>query len=221
MASKRSYNDACGAAQALNLVGERWALLVVRELLLGPKRFTDLRSGLPGISPNVLSQRLDELEQSEIVTKGKLPPPVSAQVYDLTDWGRQLETVIKELGRWAAQSPSFDREARLGNDSLVMSFRTMFTPAAAADVHATYELRLGDDVFTARVDDGEFDIQRGSATDPDAVIHTTPNVFAEIVYDPTGDLDAAVRAGTVRIEGDPTAVERFTGYFTLPAPAVG
>ncbi|WP_235916094.1 winged helix-turn-helix transcriptional regulator [Antrihabitans cavernicola] len=218
---KRSYNDGCGAAQALDLVGERWALLVVRELLLGPKRFTDLRSGLPGISPNVLSQRLDELEQSSIVRKRKLPPPVSAQVYDLTDWGRQLEIVLQDLGRWAAQSPTFDREACLGIDSLVMSFRTMFTPSAAVGVHASYELRVGDDVFHAEIDDGTFEIHRGSAAKPDAIIDTSPNVFAEIVYDPTGDLAAAVRDGTVVITGDPAAVERFTGYFTLPAPAAG
>src|SRR5262245_9352033 len=98
--AKRSYHDACGAARALDLVGERWTLLVVRELLLGPKRFTDLRAGLPGISPNVLSQRLEELVQIGVVHKRKLPPPVAAAVYDLTDWGRELDDVIVALNRW-------------------------------------------------------------------------------------------------------------------------
>src|SRR5690349_23072333 len=104
MATKRSYEDGCAAAHALDLIGERWALLVVRELVLGPKRFTDLRAGLPGISPNVLTQRLEELEAAAIVQRRKLPPPASAWVYELTDWGLELESVIMALGRWGARS---------------------------------------------------------------------------------------------------------------------
>src|SRR5258706_6761741 len=123
-ASKRSYDDGCAAAHALDLVGERWALLVVRELLLGPKRFTDLRTGLPGISPNVLSQRLDELEQLAIVRRRKLAPPAASWVYDLTDWCRELEPVIVQLCRWSARSPLMNRYAKLSVDSLILSFRT-------------------------------------------------------------------------------------------------
>src|SRR5215217_4721087 len=111
MSGKRSYEDGCATAHALDLVGERWALLVVRELLLGPKRFTDLRAGLPGISPNVLTQRLHDLEQFAIVRRRKLPPPFGSWVYELTDWGRQLEPVIIQLGRWGARSPFRDPEA--------------------------------------------------------------------------------------------------------------
>ena len=105
MANKRSYDDGCAGAHALDLIGERWALLIVRELLLGPKRFTDLRTGLPGISPNVLSQRLEELERVAVVRRRKLAPPAGAWVYELTDWGKELGPIIIEPGRWGARFP--------------------------------------------------------------------------------------------------------------------
>src|SRR5215217_6239385 len=101
----RTYGDGCGIAHGLDLVGERWALLAVRELLLGPKRFTDLRVGIPNVSPNVLSQRLRDLEERGIVRKRKLAPPAGSVVYELTDWGRELEPVIVALGSWGAKSP--------------------------------------------------------------------------------------------------------------------
>src|ERR671934_620886 len=106
MATKRTYDDGCAIAQALDLIGERWALLVVRELLLGPKRYTDLRRGLPNASPNVLSQRLDELERVGIVERHKLPPPAGSRVYELTQWGHELDEIVVSLGHWAARSPS-------------------------------------------------------------------------------------------------------------------
>src|SRR5882757_1950655 len=111
MAGRRSYQDPCGIARALDLVGERWALLVVRELLLGPKRFTDLRAGLPNVSPNVLSQRLHELEQAGVLLRHRLGPPVSSWVYDLTEWGHDLEPVLLHLGRWGRRSPLLDVDA--------------------------------------------------------------------------------------------------------------
>src|SRR3954463_4340595 len=140
MATLRSYGDGCGIAHALDLAGESRALLVVRELLLGPKRFTDLRAGLPNASPNVLSQRLRELEQAGVVRRRKLPPPAASKVYELTEWGMELEPVIVRLGRWGARSPSKPRDAKLGIDSLILSFRTMFDPFAAEGLEASYEL---------------------------------------------------------------------------------
>src|SRR3954462_3222812 len=131
MTGARSYGEGCAAAHALDLVGERWALLLVRELLLGPKRFTDLRAGIVHGSPNVLAQRLRELEQAGIVRRRTLPPPAASRVYELTDWGLELEPVIIQLGRWGARSPSKARDAELGVDSLILSFRTMFDPRAA------------------------------------------------------------------------------------------
>ena len=164
---RRSYDDGCAAAHALDLVGERWALLVVRELLLGPKRFTDLRAGLPNASPNVLAQRLRELEGAGVVRRRKLPPPAASRVYELTDWGMELEPVITRLGRWGARSPSKPRDAALGIDSLILSLRTMFDPRAADGLRATYELHLGEDRFRAVVADGRFEIARGGAQRPE------------------------------------------------------
>src|SRR4051794_35336700 len=122
MVTKRTYRDGCAAAHALDLVGERRALLVIRELLLGPKRFTDLQAGIPKASPNVLVQRPPELEQAEGVRRRKLPPPAASRVYELTDWGMELEPVIIRLGRWGARFPSKPRDAALSTDSLVLSF---------------------------------------------------------------------------------------------------
>src|SRR5215212_8785344 len=120
MARTRRIEDGCGIAHATELLGQRWALLVVRELLLGPKRFTDLRSGIPDISPNVLGQRLRELEESGIVRRRRLAPPVAAQVYELTEWGRELEPAVLSLGRWASRSPTFPLGAEMGPDSLLL-----------------------------------------------------------------------------------------------------
>src|ERR687894_3181763 len=128
---RRTYDDACAAAHALDLVGERWALLVVRELVLGPKRFTDLRAGLPHVSPNVLAQRLRELEVAGVVRRRKLPPPAASRVYELTEWGLELEPAIIQLGRWGARSPSRPRDAAIGVDSIVLALRTMFDPRVA------------------------------------------------------------------------------------------
>jgi DNA-binding HxlR family transcriptional regulator/putative sterol carrier protein len=218
MVAMRTYCDGCAAAHALDLVGERWALLVVRELLLGPKRFTDLRAGLPGASPNVLAQRLRELERAGVVRRRKLPPPAASRVYELTDWGMELEPVITQLGRWGARSPSRPRDAGLGVDSLVLSFRTMFDPRAAEGFSASYELRLGEDVFRVVVDDGRFEISRGNAGRPDAIIETGPGTLAALVYEGR-QLTEALRSGDIKIEGSREAVERFLTLFPLPEPA--
>ena len=218
MATMRTYDDGCAAAHALDLVGERWALLVVRELLLGPKRFTDLRVGLPGASPNVLAQRLRELERAGVVRRRKLPPPAASQVYELTEWGIELEPVITQLGRWGAHSPSRPRDAGLGVDSLILSFRAMFDPRAADGLKASYELRLGEDRFRAVVADGSFEIVRGVADRPDATIETDAGTLATLVYE-GHDLAQALRSGDVKIEGDESAVARFHSLFSLSKPA--
>src|SRR6187455_2025237 len=131
--SRRTYEDACGAAHALDLVGERWALLVMRELMLGPKRFSDLRSDLPGISANVLTQRLEGLEAAGLLVRRRLPPPASAQVYELTPWGYEAEPIVQSLGKWAARSPAHDPTLPISATSIMLSFRTMFDPARAGD----------------------------------------------------------------------------------------
>jgi DNA-binding HxlR family transcriptional regulator len=218
VATKRSYDDGCAAAHALDLIGERWALLVVRELVFGPKRFTDLRAGLPGISPNVLSQRLHELEQFAVVRRLRLPPPVGSWVYQLTDWGKQLELILMQLGRWGARSPFMDRAADLSADSLVLSFRTMFNPGAAVGFKARYELRFGEDRFRAEVNDDHIEVTRGSTDSPDAVVISTPATLAGLVYD-GHDLTEALRTGALKVQGDLAAVERFLTLFALPEKA--
>jgi DNA-binding HxlR family transcriptional regulator len=154
MPSKRTYGDPCGIARALDLVGERWALLVVRELVLGPKRFTDLRAGLANLSPDVLSQRLRGLEGAGIVRRRTLPPPAASRVYELTDWGRELEPVVLALGRWGSRAPFPPGDEPLGIDALILALRTLFDPRAADGLRASYELRLGEQRFHARVAGG-------------------------------------------------------------------
>jgi len=214
----RTYCDGCAAAHALDLIGERWALLVVRELLLGPKRFTDLRAGLPSVSPNVLAQRLRELERAGVVRRRKLPPPAASRVYELTDWGMELEPVIIRLGRWGTRSPSRPRDAQLGVDSLILSFRTMFDPRAADGLNARYELRLGEESFRAEVAEGRFEVARGGTVRPDAIIEADPATLAALVYEGR-ELAEALSSGDIRIEGEREAVERFLRLFPLPEPA--
>ena len=216
--NNRTYSDGCAAAHGLDLIGERWALLVVRELVLGPKRFTDLRSGLPSISPNVLAQRLDELEQASIVRRRKLSPPAAAWVYELTDWGMQLEPVIMALGRWAAQSPCLPQGNPIGVDALILSFRTMFDAHAAAGLEVSIELRLGNDCFHADIAGGQLELVRGPANQPDAIIETEADTMAALVYGGHRLADA-LRSGEVQVEGNKSIVKRFQTLFPLPAPA--
>ena len=214
--SLRTYGDPCGIARALDLVGERWALLLVRELLLGPKRFTDLRAGLLGASPNVLAQRLRELEQAGVVRRRKLGPPAGVWVYELTAWGHDLEPVILALGRWGSRSPSVPA-AELSVDALILALKTTFDPRAAEGLRARYELRLGEENFRAEVADGRIELARGGADHPDAAIETDRDTLRSLVF---GDrqLAEALRAGDLVVEGDRQAVTHFLRLFPRPAP---
>src|SRR5205085_4882656 len=167
--SRRSYDDACGAAHALDLVGERWALLVMRELMLGPKRFGDLRASLPGISANVLTQRLESLEAIGALNRRKLPPPASVQVYELTPWGYESEPIFQALGRWAARSPSHDPTLPLSAVSLMLSFRTMFDPARARGFAARIGFRIGEESFVVVIAKGRLDASRAALDDVQAI----------------------------------------------------
>jgi DNA-binding HxlR family transcriptional regulator len=219
MATMRTYGDGCAIAQGLDLVGERWALLVVRELLLGPKRYTDLRRGLPNASPNVLSQRLDELERAGIVGRRKLPPPAGSRVYELTEWGRELEPIVISLGHWAAHSPSgLPSDLPIGADSMILALRSRFDPGTARGLRARYELRLGEDRFHIAIAEDELEVGRGGADQTDATIDTDPDTLASVLWDAQSLADAQ-RSGRMAIEGDTAAVERFTRLFPMPQPA--
>jgi DNA-binding HxlR family transcriptional regulator len=218
LAGKRTYQDPCGIARALDVVGERWALLVVRELLLGPKRFTDLRAGLTHVGPDVLAQRLRELEQAGVVRRAKLPAPAASRVYELTEWGRELEPVVLGLGRWGSQAPFPAGQDRLGVDSFVLALKTLFQPARADGLAGAYELRLGEHAFEARVHDGRLDVTRGAARGPDATISSDPGTLQEILWHGRS-LPEALRSKAITLAGDRRAAERFLALFPLPADA--
>jgi len=216
MATMRTYGDGCGIAHALDLVGERWALLVVRELLLGPKRFTDLRAGLPNASPNVLAQRLRELEQAGIVVRRTLPPPAASRVYELSAWGRGLEPVVLALGRWALASPSFPHDAPVSVDSIALALRTLFDRDAAGDLRGRFLLRLGEDRVHLEIADGAIEVRRGEDDAADATMDTDPATLRDLIWRGR-DLDDALREGDVAITGDGDAVARLLGLFGPPA----
>ena len=213
--SRRRYEDACGAAHALDLLGERWALLVVRELMLGPKRFGDLRADLPGISANVLTQRLEGLEAAGVLVRKKLPPPASVQVYELTPWGYESEPIFQALGRWAARSPEHDPSLPLSAVSLFLSFRTMFDLARAQGIDARIGFRIGAETFVVRLAEGRIEVARDSLEQADVVFTGTAPAIAAAVYggQPLGALEAA---GVLSVEGDHALAARFVSLFPLP-----
>jgi DNA-binding HxlR family transcriptional regulator len=215
---RRRYDDACGAAHALDLVGERWALLVMRELMLGPRRFNDIRASLPGISANVLTQRLEGLETAGVLRRRRLPPPASAQVYELTPWGYESEPIFQVLGRWAARSPTHDPRLPLSAVSLLLSFRTMIDAVRAEGVDARIGLRLGEESFFARISGGRFKAVRGEAAGTDVAFSGTAPALAAAVYGGV-PLDALEAEGALSIQGDRALAERFTTLFPLPSKA--
>ncbi|MGB2710783.1 MAG: winged helix-turn-helix transcriptional regulator [Conexibacter sp.] len=219
MGCMRTYGDACGMARALDRVGERWALMIVRELLLGPKRFTDIREGLPHLSPDVLAQRLRELEETGVVRRRILLPPAASRVYELTEWGRELEPVLIALGRWGACAPSPPEDVGMSLDAHIVSLRTLFDPVAAGDLRASIELRLGQQRFRVSIAAGQLEVERGAAPAPDAAIETDPTTLIQVLHGHRA-LAAAQRAGDLTIEGDRRVVTRFARLFPLPEPAV-
>src|SRR5215218_1959045 len=198
MSVTRTYGEGCAAAHALDLVGERWALLVVRELLLGPKRFTDLRAGILHASPNVLAQRLRELERAGVVRRRKLGPPASSHVYELTDWGHELEPVLNHLGRWGSRSPALPQDAPMSFDSKVLALTALFDPGAAGDFATRLQLRLGEQELRLEVRDGRIDLRRGSFDEPDAIVTADADTLVALAFRARA-LGAAERAGDVAV----------------------
>jgi DNA-binding HxlR family transcriptional regulator len=214
----RKYHDACGAAHGLDLIGERWALLVIRELMMGPRRFGDLRKDLHGISANVLTQRLEGLEASGIVTRRKLPPPASVQVYELTPWGYEIKPVFMVLGGWAARSPRHDPTLPISAVSIMQSFETMFDPALAGDAAMTVGFVFGDEPFVVQIEKGTITTRRGATDAADVVLTTQPPLVAACVYGkvPPGAFEAD---GLMTLTGDRAVFDRFAGFFNLPEKA--
>ncbi|MEN2786244.1 winged helix-turn-helix transcriptional regulator [Sphingomonas qilianensis] len=212
---RKWYDDACGTALGMELVGERWSLLIVRELLLGPRRFGDLRSGLPGISANVLTQRLEGLAAAGIVAREILPPPARAQVYLLTAWGRECESVVLGLGRWALRSPRHDPMLHFSPTALLLSLKMLLVPERIGDLVATIGFELRGEEYVARVADGAISVARAPVAGADAVLTGETNAFLPVFY---GGLPLlwAVDSGALGMKGDVALATRFATLFALP-----
>lgn len=212
----RWYQDACGTAFGLELLGERWAMLIVRELMFGPRRFSDIRANLPGISAKVLTERLAGLEDNGVVIRSTAPEPVPARLYGLTEWGYAAEPIMQAIGRWAAASPLHDPTLPLSPVSFMLSLRTMLDSAAAQHVEATAVFVIGTAQFTARLANGQMPVTRGATEAPDLRFEAlAAPPLAAVFYG-----DAAPEAVGVQTTGDPDLRRAFISLFNLPSAYV-
>lgn len=213
MARKR-YGQFCGLVRAAEIVGERWALLIIRDLLVGARRYTDLHHGLPGIPTNVLAARLKELEEAGVVTRRLLPRPNRSVVYELTEYGRELEPAVLALGRWGAKAltePGPDEVVT--TDSMIMAMRSTFRPEAARELQASFELRMGEIVINMRIENGHLEVAAGGVRDADLVIETGPAIKALMAGEVSPS--EAQADGSVRLTGDPALLTRFVEAFRI------
>jgi DNA-binding HxlR family transcriptional regulator len=196
----------------MELLGERWAMLVLRELAYGPRRFSGLKADLPGISANVLTQRLTELEQRGLVRRIRLPPPASVQVYEATQWGLEAIPVIASLGRWAARSPCHDPTLQMSHVSVMMSLQTLLSPALAHGLRARIGFHFGETSYVATLHDGCLDVDRASAEDCDVLFSGAPSDVAAVIH-------GGAPFELIKVEGDMTLARRFVTLFPLPPKA--
>lgn len=217
MVRKRSYEDGCAFAQALDLVGERWALLILRELMFGPKRFTDLKESLPGIATNVLTQRLVGLEEAGVVQPVDLPRPARGKAYALTPWGLAFREPLRVMGAWASRSPRLRFEHRLSAAAAMLSLGSMFDPERAEKLRLAVDLRLPDGDFAVRVEDGRLSVETGRNPDPDCVVTGDQNALLPVLY-AGKPVEAAVTDGSLKLEGDVEALISLTTMFQSPEP---
>jgi DNA-binding HxlR family transcriptional regulator len=212
---KRWYDDGCGTALALEFLGERWSMLIMRELMFGARRFGEIKANLPGISANVLTQRLEGLERAGILAKRKLPSHASVQVYELTQWGAMTEPIFQEMGRWAMGSRRHNPTLFLSPTSAMLSLRTMIEPAKARSERMTLAFRFPTDAFVGELADGALEIRRGETDSADVTFATDTTTFVATIYGkrPFADSEAA---GLLHLEGDRDAAARFVSLFALP-----
>ena len=219
MPTSRSYGDACAIARALDVVGERWALLVVRELLLGPQRFSDLRRALVGASSNVVADRLRELEGRGVVGRRKLARPAGSWVYELTEWGRELEPILLALGNWGARVPLPAAQATLSATSVLLFLRTSAHPDPEAPA-TTCRVELDERVWTVRTAAGQVYVEPGEPTRADVYFRADPRTLNSLLDDPAA-LDAAMSDGSVVVTGELSALRRLLRAVNIPSPAGG
>lgn len=214
--SSRRYDDACATAHALDLIGERWAMLVMRELMMGPRRFSDLRASLTGLSANVLTQRLEGLEAAGILRRRRLPPPASVQVYELTEWGLEAEPVLLALGRWGVRSPRHDPTLPFSPVALMLSFRAKFDAGRAAGLAVSMAFRFGEEAFRVGVQDGRLITERGEPPSPEVEVEGSPSAVAALVY---GKAPLEALEGALTVRGDRAAFLRFADLYEMPPKA--
>ncbi|UVO49638.1 winged helix-turn-helix transcriptional regulator [Sphingomonas sp. SUN019] len=213
--TKRWYDDACGTALALEFVGERWSLLIMRELVFGPRRFGEIKANLPGISANVLTQRLEGLEAAGIVVRRRLPSPANVQVYELTQWGHEAAPLMRDLGRWAARSPRHDPMLFMSSASAMMSLQTLVDPERATQTELTIAFRFPADVFVVHTGAAGLTIVRGETGHPDVIFTGDTMAMRHTIYGKV-PLSRDGAGGTLAVEGDLSAAQRFVDLFALP-----
>lgn len=214
--SRRSYDEGCLAAHALDLIGDRWALLIARELLLGPRRFAAIRAGLPGISANVLTQRLEEMERDGLLRRDMLPEPARVQVYALTKEGQGLWPVLRALCLWGVRQPGHDPRRFISPSALMLSMRALCDRDGAGSHLA--EFRMGEEVFTVRTGPGKYRVTRGGEG-AGLVFRGAANAMAAAVYGPAPLKDAA--RGLIGFEGDLAEGQAFVDLFALRGRPTG
>ena len=207
--TKRTYEDACGLAHALDLIGERWAMLVLRELAYGPRRFSSLKRDLRGISANVLTQRLTELESRGLVRRTKLPPPASVKVYEATEWGLEAIPMIARLGRWAARSPMHDPTLQMSHVSVIMSLQTLIVPGRTQGFDARVGFRFGEVDYVTTVRDGALQVERTQPVDTAVTFIGDPTAVAGVIH-------GGAPLESIEVLGDPDLARQFIGLFQLP-----
>ncbi|HKW44424.1 MAG TPA: winged helix-turn-helix transcriptional regulator [Candidatus Eremiobacteraceae bacterium] len=217
----RAYGQYCGFARALETVGERWALLIIRDLLVGPKRFTDLRLGLAGIPTNVLTARLKELEAGGVIRRRLLPRPTGSIIYELTPYGSELEDIVVRLGRWGAKSMGDPRSGEtITPDSMVSAMRSTFRPEKARGIRVSYEFHFGEIIIHAKVNGPKVDVAAGALPSADLIVETGPAIKGLL----TGELapEVAIERGLVKITGNPAHLMKFAEMFRIdPMPEAG
>ena len=215
--TSRSYNQYCGLAYALDIVGERWTILIIRELMAGPRRFTDLIAGLPDISTNLLSERLKSLEQQGLLSRRVLPPPAASTVYELTTLGRALEATLLELGKWGSQfvPPSAEGATLLNVGSYALTLKTFFRPEQAQGINETFELRIDNELLQVQIKAGEIDVWQGETREADVIFRTDMPTYLALLQRQIQP-DEAISEGLIQIEGEPGALSRFLNLCGLP-----
>ncbi|HEY1011432.1 MAG TPA: winged helix-turn-helix transcriptional regulator, partial [Herpetosiphonaceae bacterium] len=213
----RSYNQYCGLAYALEIVGERWTLLIVRELVAGPRRFKDLLDGLPGISTNLLAERLKHLEQQGLIGRRTLPAPAGSTVYELTALGAALEPTVLELGRWGSQfvPPTPEGATVLRPGSYALTLKTFFRPDEARGLDESYALQIDDEALDVRISDGAVAVRQGDPANPAVTLRASMQAYMGLLQGAL-DPEQAAAAGEISVEGDPAALRRFLRCCGLP-----